>query len=887
MLTREDFGAFFSAVNEGHVPFTWQWRLLDHVIDDGVWPDAISAPTGTGKSNVVDVHVFANALYAVGAAPRVPRRLSVVVNRRAIVDQHEARAQVIATALMADSRVAVVEQVRAALTQLAPTGEGESPLSVLSLRGGAPSSRAWVDDPRRCLIVCATPDMWGSRLLFRGYGTAPLARPREAGLLALDNVVVVDEAHLSRQLVTTARDVAALSREGAAKVGVPVLQVVGTSATNVVAAGGALVGIAESDVVGPTADPVLTARLVDAKNVRLVRCPEQPNSAAATPAYVKLLASHALKLRESCEADNSGAPRTVGVIVNHVATAAKVADLLEGEHGRRVVTWVGRMRPMDLRRMGDAYPGIFSVKGNDNVEFLVTTQTAEVGVDLDVAALVTELAPATSLAQRFGRVNRLGRRSSAPIDVLVPSASPTKDRPPYAVEDLTGALTWLGRLVESGGDASPWRITGPSGIHPPATQPRRLAWSRVRPSDADVLAATSVPLFQEPDLAFWVRDDLSEEVENVSVVVRDLPADDASAALLISALPPVDDEMLPASVATARSVVTAIIGGGEDERERLFAVGSDGKSVLPHRDPKDLSWVAPGAVVVVDASHRLALQGVLVEADSPRLQRLAPLAQIPEHQVLDGPAASSFLELDVEEQPVRASELLGGPATVVAFDESELSTWVVLASTAASTSDETLRQEWTISSDRVLLTHHGRAVSERAVELGEALGLSPECRKALELAGAWHDAGKADTRFQRYRLGNLEPGEPLAKSHGVQPWKVRRRYAAALPGRWRHEQLSAALCWDAGLDLASAHLVTRLVGTSHGWGRPFFPHGPSSLVDDPAVPNDHRKAAERLFGGVDWHVIREATEAEFGAWGCAYLEALLRSADGTVSKEGR
>ena len=86
MLGRCDFDEFFASVNDGHNPFVWQRRLLAYVLDNGSWPDVIGAPTGSGKSNVVDVFVFANALVAREAAPRLPRRMAVVVNRRALVD---------------------------------------------------------------------------------------------------------------------------------------------------------------------------------------------------------------------------------------------------------------------------------------------------------------------------------------------------------------------------------------------------------------------------------------------------------------------------------------------------------------------------------------------------------------------------------------------------------------------------------------------------------------------------------------------------------------------------------------------------------------------------------------------------------------------------------
>src|ERR1035441_4780811 len=77
-------------------------------------------------------------------------------------------------------------------------GRGQSPLVTGRLRGGALPARSWRDHPGACAVLCATPDMWGSRLLFGGYGTPALAAPREAGLLAFDSAVVVDEAHLAR-----------------------------------------------------------------------------------------------------------------------------------------------------------------------------------------------------------------------------------------------------------------------------------------------------------------------------------------------------------------------------------------------------------------------------------------------------------------------------------------------------------------------------------------------------------------------------------------------------------------------------------------------------------------------------------------------------------------
>lgn len=71
------FDAFFAELNDGHRPFAWQQRLVDAVIKTGTWPAQIVAPTGTGKSSVVDVHLYLNALYALGECPEFPGVLAL------------------------------------------------------------------------------------------------------------------------------------------------------------------------------------------------------------------------------------------------------------------------------------------------------------------------------------------------------------------------------------------------------------------------------------------------------------------------------------------------------------------------------------------------------------------------------------------------------------------------------------------------------------------------------------------------------------------------------------------------------------------------------------------------------------------------------------------
>lgn len=88
ILEVSHFDEFFAAVNGGWQPFAWQRRLVSYLVDHRRWPARISAPTGSGKTAVIEAHVFAVALSAGEREPerRLPRRLSLVVDRRALVD---------------------------------------------------------------------------------------------------------------------------------------------------------------------------------------------------------------------------------------------------------------------------------------------------------------------------------------------------------------------------------------------------------------------------------------------------------------------------------------------------------------------------------------------------------------------------------------------------------------------------------------------------------------------------------------------------------------------------------------------------------------------------------------------------------------------------------
>jgi CRISPR-associated endonuclease/helicase Cas3 len=225
---------------------------------------------------------------------------------------------------------------------------------------------------------------------------------------------------------------------------------------------------------------------------------------------------------------------------------------------------------------------------------------------------------------------------------------------------------------------------------------------------------------------------------------------------------------------------------------------------------------------------------------------------------------------------------------------------VPLAGTELSTEDDTSSSARTL----VPLDQHVGSVENCAQEFAQTAGFDDATQQSVRFAGRFHDLGKCDPRFQTWLHGGdavaaAAAMEPLAKS-AMDPrdharWN-RSRALAGFPPGYRHECLSVAML-EANDVLADKQcdpdLVSFLIGSHHGKGRPLFPPG----SDDPRP--DQPQARYEL-GGAEfehstvhglaqldsgwaerfWRLIRR-----YGYWGLAYLEAILRLADHHASRE--
>ena len=214
-----------------------------------------------------------------------------------------------------------------------------------------------------------------------------------------------------------------------------------------------------------------------------------------------------------------------------------------------------------------------------------------------------------------------------------------------------------------------------------------------------------------------------------------------------------------------------------------------------------------------------------------------------------------------------------------------------------STEDDILSHT---SRKAVSINDHTNHVVERVAHSVATLNLPDAVANDLKLAALLHDAGKADCRFQKYLAGgdpwNRPIGPAMAKSGRQSPKGAWRR--AGLPSGWRHEALSVqmAQAHPRFAEASDPGLVLWLIGTHHGFGRPFFDFA------DPDESGDESPAAclgvdywkvvcgvgpqSMAFDldGADWAALYRQLKQRYGIWELAHLEAVLRLADHRASE---
>jgi CRISPR-associated endonuclease/helicase Cas3 len=243
--------------------------------------------------------------------------------------------------------------------------------------------------PEEPAILVGTQDLLVSRALNRGYARSPFRWPIDFALLNNDTQWVFDEVQLLGDALATSTQLAGFRNRFGSFGEVPCVWMSATFDTD---------WLRTVDFQEPvrafalgdedTKDEIVRTRLSASKRI------------ACAPQECRLPAGCAKFVREQ-HAEGS----LTLVIANTVPRAREIWSELQD---LKPILLHSRFRAADRNRQIERLRGIRS-------GIIVSTQVIEAGIDIDADLMITDLAPWSSLVQRFGRVNRYGQKADARI----------------------------------------------------------------------------------------------------------------------------------------------------------------------------------------------------------------------------------------------------------------------------------------------------------------------------------------------------------------------------------------------------------------------------------------------------------------------------------------
>lgn len=437
-LDRKRYDEFFTQATGFPKPYDYQRRLaLGRNI-----PDVLRIPTGVGKTAAIILGwLFRRFLHPDSEVRKeTPRRLVYCLPMRTLVEQTE-------------------EASCKWLKNLAERGARfhEDLVPVHMLMGGAEDT-GWDRHPEREAILIGTQDMLLSRALNRGYGMSRYRWPVHFSLLNNDCLWVLDETQLMGVGLTTSSQLQGL-RDKLAAYGTA--QSLWMSAT--------LDAGRLSTVDHPAPDEGWSSHQLTPED--RVEKSVQALIEAAKPcrkAETRLTPDSAKKGYHTTLAEEIAASHRPGTltlaVINRVDRAQSVFLALQKElnrqgNGATPFLLHSRFRKCDRDERQTEALDETTIAPDGPGRIVIATQAVEAGVDISSTTLFTELAPWSSLVQRFGRCNRRGKcgTEGAPkaqvfwIDV---DTSDGKKAPmltlPYPTEELEMAREHLSALSDVG-----------------------------------------------------------------------------------------------------------------------------------------------------------------------------------------------------------------------------------------------------------------------------------------------------------------------------------------------------------------------------------------------------------------------------------------------------
>lgn len=389
------------AATLGVSPYPYQQRLAQ---ED--WPDVLKIPTGLGKTAAI----FLAWLYKRhNNASSTPRRLVWCLPMRVLVEQTAQLAELWGERLASAGMVARAPEVHVLM--------------------GGNVAQDWDTRPEDEAILIGTQDQLLSRALNRGYAMSRFRWPLDFALLHNDAFWIFDEVQLMGAALPTSTQLEAFRQRFACALPSRSLWCSATLHPQWLAS-----------VDFATRCP--TPRVAELEDDDKVFPRVQQRIQAKKTVHQLDGADNIPKLADAILEQHRPGTLTL-VIRNRVKDAVDLFMALNKKKNTIPLSLLhSRFRPDDKERhLQDAL-----TTPDKQGRIVVTTQVVEAGVDISAATLFTDVAPWSSLVQRFGRCNRTGECEDARIFWLDRPLEKEQEARPYTLESLTHAKQMLLQL---------------------------------------------------------------------------------------------------------------------------------------------------------------------------------------------------------------------------------------------------------------------------------------------------------------------------------------------------------------------------------------------------------------------------------------------------------
>ncbi len=451
------FDTFFEAAT-GHSPYLWQCRLACGEPPEGANCDLekpndatkawlvggnpcdsrlIDIPTGLGKTAGVVIAWLWNRLQSNQESPW-PRRLVYCLPMRTLVEQTEHEVM---------QWISKVEQAASLCPSEDPNRQAacstSRPPRVVVLMGGedlSPEAKAWDLYPEEPAILIGTQDMLLSRALNRGYGMSRYRWPMHFALLNNDALWVMDEVQLMGAGLSSTTQLEGFRSQST----------LGSKNCH-------------SWWMSATIRPDWLKTFDIPPSILISEPLRLTSQEIADEGRVKALRNAPKSLNRSTVSSGNKTEKAIAdyiaenrcqdhlnlVVLNTVKRARSLHKALRARMGKSAphpILLHSQFRPLDRLRVLEA------IHSASPGQIIVSTQVIEAGVDLSAHTLFTELAPWSSLVQRFGRCNRhlvSGKPQFPDAAIHWFNLDCEKEALPYETAQLAAARQYLETLEDA------------------------------------------------------------------------------------------------------------------------------------------------------------------------------------------------------------------------------------------------------------------------------------------------------------------------------------------------------------------------------------------------------------------------------------------------------